>query len=253
MSDPLERLRGTPSGGGPDVDAIRSRARRIERRRYMALGGGAVAIALVAIAGVLIGVGPNERSRNLAESRDREASASPMATSGAEQRTAGTAATRAAPAGGAFSAATGGKAASPQPAGAPSSESALAAQDRSGNAELTLTLTVNETLAGADLTLRVCNKTTETIEKTFSTAQRYDFEVSRDGDRVWRWSDGRVFAQVYGQETWEPDQCKSYSESWDGRDSEGNPTGPGEYQAVGVLSSSPPLRSAPKSFCRGAC
>jgi hypothetical protein len=106
---------------------------------------------------------------------------------------------------------------------------------------------------GVGFTLRACNKTTETIEKTFSSGQRYDFEVSRNGDRVWRWSDGQVFTQVYGQETWEPGQCKSYSEFWDGTDSSGAPAPPGKYEAVGVLTSSPPLRSAAKSFCLDTC
>ncbi|WP_419937202.1 BsuPI-related putative proteinase inhibitor [Candidatus Palauibacter sp.] len=39
----------------------------------------------------------------------------------------------------------------------------------------------------------------------FPDGQRYDFEViSEDGAVVWRWAEGRFFAQVLGRETLEP-------------------------------------------------
>lgn len=33
----------------------------------------------------------------------------------------------------------------------------------------------------------------------FSTSQRYDFQIESEGKILWRWADGRMFAQVVGQ------------------------------------------------------
>ena len=55
------------------------------------------------------------------------------------------------------------------------------------------------------LTLRVINGTPRPVRLSFRTAQRFDL-VMEDGQgrEVWRWSAGRLFAQVLGEETLGP-------------------------------------------------
>ena len=54
-------------------------------------------------------------------------------------------------------------------------------------------------------TLRVINNSPRPIRLSFRTAQRFDFVVEDKQDReVWRWSAGRLFAQVLGHETLGP-------------------------------------------------
>jgi hypothetical protein len=49
--------------------------------------------------------------------------------------------------------------------------------------------------------LVVRNRGIEPVRFEFATAQRYDFAVvDSTGTTVWRWSEGRVFAQEFGEE-----------------------------------------------------
>jgi len=49
--------------------------------------------------------------------------------------------------------------------------------------------------------LKVFNYSTETIDFHFNSSQRYDFIIEDEkGNEVWRWSDGRMFAQMLGEE-----------------------------------------------------
>lgn len=51
------------------------------------------------------------------------------------------------------------------------------------------------------VTLRVVNPTGKPVRLSFPTAQRFDLVLEDGGGReVWRWSAGRLFAQVLGQE-----------------------------------------------------
>ncbi len=54
-------------------------------------------------------------------------------------------------------------------------------------------------------TLRVVNGSSRTVRLSFRTAQRFEL-VMEDGQgrEVWRWSAGRLFAQVLGEETLGP-------------------------------------------------
>jgi hypothetical protein len=119
--------------------------------------------------------------------------------------------------------------------------------------QLDLTLQVNTHVHGARFTLSACNETDQTIERDFGDAQRYDFEVSRDKKVVWRWSNGKAFAQMFGTERWKPDECKKYSADWNGTDNSGAPAGPGTYQATGILTSQPEQRTQPKDVCLDVC
>ena len=71
----------------------------------------------------------------------------------------------------------------------------------------------------------------------FPDGQRFDFEViSEDGDVVWRWAEGRFFAQVLGRETLEP----GASLRWTGRIEAGLPAG--VYRVIATLTTMEPRR-----------
>ena len=51
------------------------------------------------------------------------------------------------------------------------------------------------------MTLKIFNYTEEDIVFHFNNSQRYDFIVEdKEGNEVWRWSEGRMFAQMLGEE-----------------------------------------------------
>lgn len=264
MSDPLERFRSTTGGGAPDVEAIRGRARMIRRRRYTGLSAGAAALAALAVAGVLVAGGPGDRAAQLAQRMDAPSSGGSRPAAEAEDagdRAKGPASANAqAPADAAPPEEADLRADSPrtQPSGGGEQREADA---RAGAAEsspsdaggrIVVTLRVAERAQGASFTMSACNTGDEPVELAFPTGQRYDFEVHRDGELVWRWSDGRAFTMVYGSERMEAGQCRTYTDSWDGTTSDG-PASPGGYDAVGVLASDPPRRSAAQAFCLDAC
>jgi hypothetical protein len=269
MSDHLERLRDLGGGAAPDPDVIRARARGIERRRRAVLGAGAGALTLVAVLAVLLRPA-DEAPTTLAgaESRSAAPAAAGLASTDTES-TAGQAVTVETPSAlkeSASAALTSGgekpseSRASERRAAAAAPESyagASAADSEAGGGQLQASLAVSGSPASpsrpAKLTLRVCNTSGQTVERSFSDGQRYDFEITRGGSRVWRWSDDRMFTQSLGSEKWAPDACKSWSAMWDGRSSSGALVAPGSYQATGILSGSPALRSAPKTVCAVSC
>jgi len=55
------------------------------------------------------------------------------------------------------------------------------------------------------MTLKVFNYTEEDIVFHFNTSQRYDFIIEdEEGNEIWRWSKGMMFAMVLGEETLGP-------------------------------------------------
>ena len=51
------------------------------------------------------------------------------------------------------------------------------------------------------MTLKIFNYTEEDIVFHFNNSQRYDFIIEdKEGNEVWRWSEGRMFAQMLGEE-----------------------------------------------------
>jgi hypothetical protein len=82
-----------------------------------------------------------------------------------------------------------------------------------------------------DMTVRLVNCASQPITRTFPDAQRYDFAAkTRDGDEVWRWSRGMTFAEVQGEETYQPAEQLTFTETWDQLDNEGQPLEPGQYE-----------------------
>src|SRR5918996_828738 len=97
MSDPLERLgRGLPESP-PDIAGIKARAGRIQTRRRALVSGPAAAILAIALAGVALRPGTNDRQTSLAQSTassasppsDFSAAGTPNAESGAAAGAAG--------------------------------------------------------------------------------------------------------------------------------------------------------------------
>ncbi|MFQ5962282.1 MAG: BsuPI-related putative proteinase inhibitor, partial [Candidatus Methylomirabilales bacterium] len=74
----------------------------------------------------------------------------------------------------------------------------------------------------------------------FSTSQRYDFQIEKEGEILWRWSDGRMFAQVVGQFSLSSELPQvRYRALFQGR------LPPGQYKARGLLTTRPrPLSAA---------
>ena len=256
MSDPFDVLRGSAGRGAPDVGAIRSRARRIERRRRVAISSAAIVIVAVAVGGVLLrpGGGGVSNTTTVAQSRTNPTPTSgagfralaPAAASGATSSAAGTAAqTNAADKRAATKGETSGQAAAPMAAPAPAARS-------SGTLQLTITAAPAGPPHMERFTLKACNPSSSAVAPTFPTGQRYDFEVRSGGSLVWRWSDGMAFTQMYGQESWAAKQCKTYTATWNGTNSSSAPQPTGSYQVTGILTSSQRPSTA-RMFCLDLC
>lgn len=82
--------------------------------------------------------------------------------------------------------------------------------------------------SGVAFTLAVTNGGTDSVELTFRDAGRADFAVLAGDREVWRWSDGRMVAQVVESVTLAPGEDLSVDAAWP------DPT-PGEYTAIGEL------------------
>ena len=61
----------------------------------------------------------------------------------------------------------------------------------------------------------VTNTGPDPVELEFSDACKADFVVRDDGGEVWRFTDGRMFAQVLSSETLDPDESATYDAEWD--------------------------------------
>jgi hypothetical protein len=86
------------------------------------------------------------------------------------------------------------------------------------------------------LTLR--NTTNQPVTLTFPTEQRYDLELKDGrGNIVYRWSDGRAFAQMAGQEQFGSGE-RDYVIVVRLADKQGKPLSAGKYTATGWLTTS---------------
>jgi len=77
----------------------------------------------------------------------------------------------------------------------------------------------------------VFNRTGEEITFYFRNAQRYDFTIGdEEGNEVWRWSEGRMFAQMLGEEILGPNNPEViYATEYKGK------LNPGYYKVTGIL------------------
>ena len=68
-----------------------------------------------------------------------------------------------------------------------------------------------------EMTLEISNQTNEEITLRFKDAQRFDFMIEKDGVKLWRWSDGRMFAQLLGEERLSPGKTITYTVRFEGK------------------------------------
>ncbi len=246
MSDPLERLRGSSDASVPSVDVIRSRAHRIQRRRYVAVASSAAIVVVLAGVGLFVRTNPSSTKQRQTSSNTAAQAFAPVATApvpaagGASGSSAGAlekSAATSAPLAGGYAASA------PGPANDSTSQGALVAK-----------LVVKTHGGGADFTLSVCNPSASSTSRTFPNTDRYDFQVSRNGKVVWAYSHGHMHGDIVGSETWKAHECKTWTYSWDGKQDSGTPSAPGSYSVVGIMTSySPQLRTQPQNFCVYVC
>jgi hypothetical protein len=94
---------------------------------------------------------------------------------------------------------------------------------------LECSLSVTASQDGVEFTYDVTNADDEPIDLQFSDAQETDVIVEDpDGTEVWRWSAGRMFAQMLQQKEIGPGETVTYEFEWE------NPE-PGEYEATATL------------------
>jgi len=79
--------------------------------------------------------------------------------------------------------------------------------------------------------LKVFNYSAETIDFHFNSSQRYDFIIEdKEGNEVWRWSEGRMFAQMLGEKILGPNNPEAiYTVEYKGKLSLGY------YKVTGIL------------------
>lgn len=74
----------------------------------------------------------------------------------------------------------------------------------------------------------VTNTGTDPIQVRFPNAGKAEFVVEQAGREIWRFTDGRVFAQVVSSERLAPAETAIYEGEW-------NDPQPGSYTAVATL------------------
>ena len=94
-------------------------------------------------------------------------------------------------------------------------------------------LTVTTASGAVTFNLQVTNVSDAPIELVFPDGQSAEFVVRRNGEEIWRWSDGQMFTQAVRQITLAPGESRSYSGEW-------RPGGgtTGQFVAVGTLTAS---------------
>ncbi len=79
--------------------------------------------------------------------------------------------------------------------------------------------------------LKVFNYTEEEMTFHFNTSQRYDFIIEdEEGSKIWRWSEGKMFAQMLGEEILRPNNPEIiYATEYKGK------LGSGCYKVTGIF------------------
>lgn len=83
------------------------------------------------------------------------------------------------------------------------------------------------------LSLTVANHTASEVLLSFKDAQRFDFRLEQAGREVWRWSQGRMFAQMLGQEKLSPGAVLTFSATCQEK------LAPGLYRVTGTIVAHP--------------
>ena len=84
------------------------------------------------------------------------------------------------------------------------------------------------------ITLSLTNCAENDVNLFYSDSQRYEFIVKDEGgEEVWRWSEGKEFAQEPGEESVKSGEVLALTEIWDQRDQDGQLVPLGLYQILG--------------------
>ena len=97
--------------------------------------------------------------------------------------------------------------------------------------EGTLETSISTTGTGSktvEFAFTVTNEGRETADVQFSDAAKAEFVVQDGGREVWRFTEGRMFAQMLSTDRLEPGESTTYDAEW------ADPR-PGEYTAVAEL------------------
>lgn len=108
----------------------------------------------------------------------------------------------------------------------------LAVEDANGNAASSFTPSEQ-----IQLVLSVRNRSTSSQTVTFNTGEQYNFAVFESGSatEVWTWSLEQVFGQTLTTLTWQPDETKTFTVTWN-QVSDGNQlVAAGNYEAIAGL------------------
>lgn len=85
------------------------------------------------------------------------------------------------------------------------------------------------------LTLTLTNPGDTDITLSFRSSQQADFVIRSGEEEIWRWSDGRMFAQALTQMRLRPHERREIDATWDQKDREGRAVPAGSYEAVALL------------------
>jgi len=85
------------------------------------------------------------------------------------------------------------------------------------------------------ITLSVTNRGDLPAQLEFANAQKFELTVTRKGREVWRWSAGRMLAQVLATITLGPGDTLTFQEEWNQLDNDGDRVPPGDYTVAGWL------------------
>lgn len=90
------------------------------------------------------------------------------------------------------------------------------------------------------ITLFVKNETEQTLKLSFSSSNINDFiALNKDGEEVWKWSEGRIFMPVVTDIKLGPNEEYEYKGEWNYTGKDGKKVLPGQYIIYGILNTSP--------------
>jgi len=114
---------------------------------------------------------------------------------------------------------------------------APAAAEAEVKSRLSLCLTTDKTIYAPGETIRmtlvVANHTPDEVILRFRNAQRFDFLIDQERKPIWRWSKGRMFAQVLGEERLRPGESMTFFAKFDEK------LQPGKYHITGMIVADP--------------
>jgi hypothetical protein len=85
------------------------------------------------------------------------------------------------------------------------------------------------------ITLTITNSGNVDVTLLFRSSQEADFVIRRGEEEIWRWSDGRIFAQSLTQMKLRPSEQREIHVSWDQKDREGRAVLVGSYDVLGLI------------------